>query len=329
MGHNMGETRRRFLVFLSALPVSLFSVRSEAQPKQLELSSYFLGPTLSGKGVQLFADKVNDGSAGTIQVSLETVAPTMPLQMMSKASAFAHYYASEFANIEPVFGLSALPMLTATFDEAETLLRIARPYYNSALARHGQILLATEPWRPAALWSTFPIRSIADFKGVRFAQATQSAFVGDRAGWGRTFIRLGARDASFFDAELVLSSGNAGNIKLTQEFACFTEIFFAAQLNFLTASREVFDSLTEAQRHLLVATGRDTELALWKFKRDLLPRDHQDIAARGVPVVAQPPADALAALRMAAEPDIQSWADSMGAEGATILGDYRRAIGRE
>ena len=35
---------------------------------------------------------------------------------------------SEFTNIEPVFGLSALPMFTATFDEAETLLRIARPY---------------------------------------------------------------------------------------------------------------------------------------------------------------------------------------------------------
>jgi hypothetical protein len=67
--------------------------------------------------------------------------------LISKDSAFAYYYVSDFAVVEPVLGISALPMLTATFDEAETLLRIARPYYSSALARHGQILLATEPWQ--------------------------------------------------------------------------------------------------------------------------------------------------------------------------------------
>ena len=326
MKRNVGETRRRFLAFLGASPVSLVSVRSEAQPRQLELSSYFLGPTLVGEGIQLFADKVTESSAGTIRVSVETVAPTMPFQMISKASALAHYYVSEFANIEPVLGLSALPMLTATFDEAETLLRIARPYYSSALARHGQILLATEPWQPAALWSTFPIRSNADLKGIPFALSSPFA---ERMGWERTFIRLGARHASFFDAELMLSSGYDGTLKFTQEFAYFIEIFFAVQLNFLTASREVFDSLTEAQRHVLVETGRDTELALWKFNRELLHRNHQDIAARGVSVAAQPPADVLATLRMAAEPDIQSWAHSMGADGTTILADYRRAIGRE
>jgi TRAP-type C4-dicarboxylate transport system substrate-binding protein len=119
---NVDRTRRRFLAFLGASPVSLLSVRSEAQPRQLVLSSYFVGPTLVGEGVQPFADKVTEGSAGTIRVSLEMSAPTVPFQMISKASAFAHYYVSEFANIEPVFGLSALPMLTATFDEAETLL---------------------------------------------------------------------------------------------------------------------------------------------------------------------------------------------------------------
>ena len=53
------------------------------------------------------------------------------------------------------------------------------------------------------------------------------------------------------------------------------------------------------------------------------------MAARGVSVAAQPPADVLAALRIAAEPDIQSWAHSMGADGTAILADYRRAIGRE
>ena len=64
----------------------------------------------------------------------------------------------------------------------------------------------------------------------------------ERMRWERTFTRLGARRASFFDAELVLSSGGYdGNLKFTQEFAYMIETFFAVPLNFLTASREVFE----------------------------------------------------------------------------------------
>jgi TRAP-type C4-dicarboxylate transport system substrate-binding protein len=326
MKRNTAETRRRLLVFISALPVSFCSVSSKAQPKQLKLSSYFHGETSSVNGAQLFADKATEDSTGTIRVSLEAVPPWVPFQMISKASALAHYCAPDFANIEPVFGLSALPMLTATFDEAETLLRIARPYYSSALARHGQILLATQPWRPAALWSTFRIRSVADLQGVPFPL---SSYVGEKAGWERTFTRLGARLASFSEAEFMLSSGYTTNMKFTQEFAYFTEIFLAAHLNFLTVSREVFESLTEAQRHVLVVTGRNTELSQWKLKRELVHHDHQEIAARGVPVAAQSPADVLATLRTAAEPDIQSWAVSVGEDGTAILTDYHRAVCRE
>jgi TRAP-type C4-dicarboxylate transport system substrate-binding protein len=326
MKRNTAETRRRLLVFLSAFPVSFCGVSSKAQPRQLELSSYFHGETLSVNGAQLFADKATEDSAGTIRISLEAVPPWVPFQMMSKASALAHYCAPDFADIEPVFGLSALPMLTAAFDEAETLLRIARPYYSSALARHGQILLATQPWRPVALWSTFRIRSVADLQGIAFPL---SSYVGEKAGWGRTFIRLGARHASFSEAEVMLSNGYTTDMKFTREFAHFTEIFLTAQLNFLTVSREVFESLTEAQRHVLVATGRNTELSQWKLKRELVHQDHQEIAARGVPVAAQPPADVLATLRTAAEPEIQSWAESVGEDGTAILTDYRRAVCRE
>lgn len=142
-------------------------------------------------------------------------------------------------------------------------------------------------------------------------------------------MRAGARAASFFEAQLVLSNGYNTSLKLSQEFAWFIEIFLAVPINFLTASREVFDSLTEAQRGALVAAGRDTELALWKYGRELLAGEHKEIAARGVTVVAQPAADLMAGLRTAAAPDIESWAQSTGAEGAAILADYRRAIGRE
>ena len=147
------------------------------------------------------------------------------------------------------------------------------------------------------------------------------------AGWAELFTRLGAERAAYGEAEVVLSGGYTSSQKLAREFACVTEVFFAQQLTFLTANREMFESLPEAQREALVAIGRATEAELWREIRPFVRRDQQEIANRGVLVIAEPPADVLAALREAAEPDVRRWTDAMGAEGATVLADYRRAIG--
>jgi hypothetical protein len=155
MKRSISERRREFLAFLSALPISLLSHRSSAQPKQLKLGCYYLPETFQAKGAQLFADKIAQVSAGAIQVSVE--APKVPifLDLVAKESALVVYFAPCVPKSEPLLNLSTLPMLAATFDEAATLHRIARPYYSAALARHGQMLLAIQLWLPGALSSTF------------------------------------------------------------------------------------------------------------------------------------------------------------------------------
>jgi TRAP-type C4-dicarboxylate transport system substrate-binding protein len=312
--------RRR--LFFGAFPAAVLAGHAQAQSRRLRLACY--SPrTLGNTAAQLFADKAAL-SPDALQVVLEVRPPTVPLVVIGKTSPLASYHAPSFSSVEPVLGLCTVPMLAATFDEAETLHRIARPHYAAALARHGQILLATEPWRPAALWSTFRLRSAGDLRGAAFA-LDETPYVGD--GWSELFSRLGTRRASYADAEVMLSSGYTSSVELAQQFACVTEVFFATQLTFLTASQQVFESLPEAQREDLLAIGRATEAELWRDIRELVPRDHRDIAKRGVVVSAAPPADILAALRTAAEPGVRRWAAAMGAEGATLLADYRRVIG--
>jgi hypothetical protein len=183
---------------------------------------------------------------------------------------------------------------------------------------------ATRLWRSVALWSTFRIRSAADLHGSAFLI---SSSVGERAGWGRTLLRSGARRASFSEAEILLSSGYTLNMKYTQEFACLTELFLAAPLNFLTISRRVFEALTEAEQQILIAAGRAIELSQWEIQRERRSREHKDIRARGISVAAQAPEDLLAKLQAAAEPDIQDWSNTAGHDGVPLLREYRRAIG--
>jgi len=313
--------RRR--VLFAAFPAALLAGRAQANPKRLDLAAYS-SQTIVSTAVQRFVDKAGALSARPFQIDVSELPPTMPFAAMARASALASFHAPTFSRDEPVFGLSALPMLAATIDEAETLLRVARPYYAAALARHGQILLAVEPWRPAALWSTFRLRSGSDLHDARFA-LDETFSAGD--GWAALFARAGMQRSSYSEAEVTLSSGYTSSATLAREFACVTEIFFALQLTFLTASRKAFESLTEAQREDLFAIGRATEVELWREIRPFVHRDQQDAAGRGVLVSAEPPADLMTALRTVAEPDVRRWAAAMGADGATLLADYRRALG--
>jgi TRAP-type C4-dicarboxylate transport system substrate-binding protein len=312
-------------VLFVALPAALLAGRARAAPapKRLDLAAYSSQAHVA-TAAKLFAGKVTERFPDTFQVDVSELPPTMPLPMIGKSASLTSYHAPSFATAEPVLGLSAVPMLAATFDEAETLMRIARPYYAAVLARYGQVLLAVEPWRPAALWSTFRLRSAGDVRGARFA-LDQTPYIGQ--GWTQLFARLGTGRATYSEAEVLLSSGYTSSATLAREFACVTEVFFAAQLTFLAANREVFESLPETQREDFLAIGRAAEAELWRQIREFVRRDRQDIATRGVLVAAEPPSDLVAALRKAAEPDVRRWAAATGADGETILADYRRAIG--
>jgi hypothetical protein len=310
-------------VLLVAFPAALLAGRAQAQPRRLSLA-WYTSQSSAGTAAQRFAAKSPALLPEAFQVEVAERPPTVPFAVLGKASALASYYAPAFASSEPVLGLSAVPMLAATVDEAETLLSIVRPYYAAALARHGQILLAVEPWRPASLWSTFRLRSARDLRGARFA-LDHTPYVSP--GWSALFGRLQTERAAFYEAEVMLSGGYTASATLAREFACVTEVFFAQQHTFLVASRATFDSLTEPQRKDLLAIGRATETELWREIRDFVRRDREEIAARGVLVSADAPSDVLMALRQAAEPDIRRWTAAMGEDGATIVADYRRAIG--
>src|SRR5262245_3339367 len=146
-------TRRQLLSFLGGVPIAMgsFEAASE-QPKILVLSSYFSPETLAHKAAQYFADEATENANGKFIVPVDaTHYISKPFKLISEASALAHYYAAIGASLEPIFKLSALPMLVASFDDAETLLQVARPYYTAALARYDQFLLAAEPWRPGSI----------------------------------------------------------------------------------------------------------------------------------------------------------------------------------
>ena len=314
---------RRRVLFV-ALPAALLAGRAQATPTRLELAGYS-SQTLCGTAAQLFADKAAALFPDAFQIEVAEQPPTMPFAAIGQGLG---------AGVLLCAGVRrgrARPRPVRRADACRDLRR-----GRGAAARRAAV--TTPPrWRGTARSCSRSSRGgrrrcgapsasarPADLRGARFA-LDETPYAGD--GWAELFARLGTERSAYGEAELMLSGGYTSSETLAREFACVTEIFFAQQLTFLTANREVFESLTEAQREALLAIGRATEAQLWREIRPFVRRDQQEVASRGVLVSAEPPADLVTALREAAEPDVRRWAAAMGAEGATLLADYRRAIG--
>jgi TRAP-type C4-dicarboxylate transport system substrate-binding protein len=321
-----GTTRRSFLV--GGLSTAGMAFSGGAYADATRLAVYFSHGTLSFEAAAQFCDIATTAAGGALSIEPDAAHSLMPpLNAIARSSPLAYYHAPSAS--EPLFRLSVLPMLTSSLEEAETLLRIARPYYSAALARHGQVLLAAQPWRPGTLWSRRTVRAAADITGQAFnvpfnTEGWPSLY--STEGWDRLLERLGATFAPA-SADLLLVPGTSGaRYALTHKNVA--EVFVAAQLDFMTASRDFLASLPVAQQQQLLAAAQKWEAARWRSIRELILLDQDDAAAAGVTIVTDPPKVLMDALRAAAEPGIQSWLQSAGADGTEIVTSYRRAIGR-
>ena len=54
---------------------------------------------------------------------------------------------------EPVFGLTSLPLLVSSYDEARALYDAAKFAYEAALERNNQRLLYAAPWPPSGFFT--------------------------------------------------------------------------------------------------------------------------------------------------------------------------------
>ena len=75
-------------------------------------------------------------------------------------------FAGALGAVHPLFGLSSLPFLATSIDEAKRLADLARPAYERALSRFGQRFLHTTPWPASGIWSKRPVATAEDLRAL-------------------------------------------------------------------------------------------------------------------------------------------------------------------
>jgi TRAP-type transport system periplasmic protein len=59
--------------------------------------------------------------------------------------------------MEPILGLSTLPHIVSSLEEARRLAELARPTYEKTFVKHGQRLLYMTPWPATGICAAAPL----------------------------------------------------------------------------------------------------------------------------------------------------------------------------
>jgi TRAP-type C4-dicarboxylate transport system substrate-binding protein len=284
---------------------------------------------MPGEGIAHFAQAAS--SAG-LAVTAAAGAPAgvrqadYPAAVADGRFQAACAFTGALANAAPLFGLSALPFLTASAADASRLLAAARPAYTQAMASRGLVLLYATPWPPTGIWSRAPLADAAALRGLRirtFDPTSTQVF----AAAGSTPAQISFADAMprlrAGDLDAVLSSGDGGaGARLWEVLPHFTAIDYAWPLSLAFCSAAALAALPAEAQASVRAAAQATEARQFQAIATRLAENEARMRAAGV-IMADGSASLRGAMRQAAAPVVAAWEARAGEGGGAVLAAYR------
>lgn len=265
---------RLLFVLVCTLILCPLSLEAGDDSSRILLNTIYPSSSLPTRGAAKFAETVRLFTGGTLDIQLTPAeesgyrGPELLAAVKNNTVAMSDILMGAVSRSERAFGISSLPLIAQTHDEARELYNISRPLYEQRCAKWGVVFLYAIPWPPSGLFATAPTKSLSDLKGlrVRTYDTNGAAFLA-RAGAAPIPIPWGDLPQSLAEGALdaVLTSAASGvDATLWNRLPHFLDFGYAFPLNMLVINRSVFDALPPGQQEAMLRAARETEEAQWK-----------------------------------------------------------------
>ncbi|MBV1799448.1 TRAP transporter substrate-binding protein DctP [Siccirubricoccus sp. G192] len=325
-------TRRPALTLFLALGAGAAVRRPARAQAAWRMVTEYPATAMPGEGLAHFASTMSRLSAGALAVrpgfdASEGLRSAGMLRAVAEGRVeAADAFTGALAGEAPVFGISALPFLTASTADTARLLQAARPAYRAALAGRGLSLLYATPWPATGLWSRQPLPGPEALQGLRVRTYDAAGTAVLRAA-GAAPVQISFADAlprlRAGELDAVLSSGDGGaGARLWEVLPDFSVLDYASPLSLAFCGADRLAALPEAARAAVAQAAGETEARQFQAITSRLAENEARMRANGVAIATSPALRA--ALAQAAAPVVADWASRAGAEGEAILAAYRR-----
>jgi TRAP-type C4-dicarboxylate transport system substrate-binding protein len=315
------------------------AARAQAKPIVWNLPTVAAPTYFHTVNYMAWAARVKEKSGGRMEIRVHPASslypgPELIPAVLDGRSEVGTVLASYLTDVLLEMGPLELPFMTSNIQEHKKAALQLRSFYAEMLAKKGLKLLSIHTWPSQQLFSTVPIRTVADWKGKKIrvygADSANIARILGAAPVNVAFAEVySALEKRTVDAAMT-SATNAEPMKFFEvaKYLDYWYIAGAAQ-EWLVANQKSWDALPKDLQQAVLDALKDSHLEEKEWADAIAADEHtrKRLPELGMTVV-DPPKVEIDKARTAAKAAWDIWQQRTGADGKRGLELALKALGR-
>jgi TRAP-type C4-dicarboxylate transport system substrate-binding protein len=220
-----------------------------------------------------------------------------------------------------------VPFLATSFKDAEKLWKASRKAVEARFAKQGMRVLYAVPWPPQGIYSSKPLNSMADMKGLKMRTYNPyTSRIAELAGAQPVTIQAAELAQAFATGAVNanITSGATGyDTKAWEVVKNYYDTQAWLPKNIVFVNKKAFDALDKSTQGAVLKAAREAETRGWKTSQEKTKWYTDELAKNGMNVAA-PSAQLKADFKKVGDTMTQEWLKSAGADGKAIVDAYRK-----
>ncbi len=317
--------------FAAIAIASAFCAVASAQTKW-DMPTPYAGTNFHTENIVQFAADVDKASAGKLKITVHSNASLFKATEIKRAvqggqAQIGEILISGYSNEDPIFGVDSVPFLATSYADAAKLWKASRKALEDRFGKQGMMVLFSVPWPPQGIYSSKPLTSVADMKGLKMR--TYNPYT------SRIAELAGAQPVTIQAAELAQAfATGAVNANITSGATGFdtkawevVKNYYDTQAwlpkNVVFVNKQAFDALDKATQQALLKSAKDAEERGWKVSEEKNKWYLEQMAKNGMNV-APPSAQLKSDFQKIGETMTAEWLKTAGADGTAVVDAYRK-----
>ena len=282
-------------------------------------------------GVEKFASLVKDYTKGSVNITIHpgsSLVKGNPLKAVKDGTvAMADMFIPFTAGGGKAFGISALPFIAQSYEDAYKLYQISKPAYDKVAKKWNQKLLYSVTWPPSGFYGDKKLESLADLKNfkTRTYDKNSANFANGAGGnavalpWAEVYsaLRTGMVNS------VITSSSSGKDGKFWEVLTDFTKISYAYPLQAVTINLDYWNSLTKDQKDAMLKAAAEIEKQQWEVVR-VEDQDALDTMAKNGMKISEASDDLKAELSKVADKMLEEYLADANKDIKKVFEEYRK-----
>jgi TRAP-type C4-dicarboxylate transport system substrate-binding protein len=322
----------RSLMMAAAVASTSLMVAAAAQAETWVMPTPYPDSQFHTVNILKFAEDVKAATNGELVIEVHAGGslfkhPEIKNAVRSGQAQIGEFLLSNIANENAVFGIDSVPFLATDYDSALKLWQASKPVITEALDKQGLVPLYAVAWPPQGLYSSKPLTSADDLKGMKFrAYNPATSKIADLLGAVPTQIEVPDLAQAFATGrvEAMITSASTGVGAKAWDFVHhFYDVQAWLPKNVIVVNKRVWAKLSPETQAAVLKAAAAAEQRGWAMSRQERDDKNKILADNGVEVIA--PSDTLmAGLTSVGLQMVDEWKAAAGPDGDRILDAYRK-----